>query len=289
MVFLNGQLVAAEEAKVSVFDGGFLHGAGLFETMRADFGRIFRLDAHLDRLLASAEKLGLPIERPDLPLTSDFENLLLANGLQSARVRLTVTAGSMAAAAQAADRPVLTVCVTAGALTPYPPELYQRGMSVIITTFQQAVADPLCGHKTINYLPRILALRSAHRVGCQEALWFTPANHLAEGSISNVFVVKGGALATPPLNTPVLPGISRAVVLEIAGEESIPAEEKQLNINDLLDADEVLLTNSSMQVMPVCRVEKRGIGAGRPGPMAERIGRAFRRKADAECRQDGGM
>ena len=283
VIYLNGELLPAADARISIYDGAFLHGAGLFETMRSDYGHVFRLDHHLDRLLASAEKLALPIEKPDLPLTRDFDELLKRRGLETARVRLTVTVGSMHPAAAEEERPPLTVCVTAVDLPPYPAELFAKGMSVMITTFTQSTADPLAGHKTVNYLPRLLALRHAQRFKCGEALWFTPQNHLAEGCISNVFVVKDGALATPPLNTPVLPGVSRAVVLEIAREQSIPAEEKTLNINDVLDADEILLTNSSMQVMPVCRVEKQIIGTGQAGPVTGELRRHFHAKVKAEC------
>lgn len=284
LVFINGDFVPAEEARISVFDGGFLHGAGLFETMRAEHGRVFRFDAHIDRLLNSAEKLGLPISRADLPLSRDVNELLDRNELQSARLRLTVTVGSMLTAATEGQAPPLTVCVTAAALPPYPAELYERGMSVLITSFRQSTADPLCGHKTLNYLPRLLALRSAQRMRCGEALWFTPQNLLAEGSISNVFVCKGMNIATPPLTTPVLPGIARAVVMEIAKREQIAVEEKPLNINDLLDADEVFLTNASMQVMAVCRVEKKDIGTGQPGALTNRLRELYKALVDEECR-----
>lgn len=283
VVFLNGEFLPADEARISIYDGGFLHGAGLFETMRADFGHAFRLDAHLDRLLNSAEKLGLPIARPDLPLTRDVDELLARNKLQTARLRLTVTVGSMLASPASEERPALTVCLTAAEMPPYPADLYARGMSVLITTFKQSPTDPMCGHKTLNYLPRLLALRSAQKLQCGEAFWFTPQNQLAEGSISNVFIAKGGAIATPPLSTPVLPGVSRSVVLELAKAAGIAAEEKPININDLLDADEVFLTNSSMQVMPVCRVEKRDIGAGTPGPLARKLRELFVEQVGKEC------
>jgi branched-chain amino acid aminotransferase len=283
MVFLNGAFLPAEEAQISVFDGGFLHGSGLFETMRADHGKVFRLDEHLERMLHSSEKLGLPLERPDLPLTRDFDELLARNNLTIARLRMTATFGGMHPASSTSDGVAKNICVTATALPPYPPELTARGMAVMITTFTQSSHDPLAGHKTTGYLPRLLALRDAHKHGCGEALWFTPQNYLAEGSVSSVFIVRDGGLATPPLDTPILPGVSRAVVLELAAQECVPCEEKRLTINDLLDADEVFLTNSSLQVAPVCRVEKKDIGNGKPGPVTARIREAFRALVDREC------
>jgi len=298
-VFLNGQFVSAEEARVSAWDGGWLHGAGLFETMRASQGRIFRLNAHLDRLAASAQKLLFPLERPDLPLTSDFEELLSRNGLADrgsadpartdARVRLTVTAGTMletvsGGSGTADDRPKLTACVTAARLTFYPSEVLERGMTVVISPYKTSPDDPIAGHKCTAYLPRLLALRDAHAKHAGEALWFTTSNLLAEGSISNVFVVRQGRLCTPPRETPVLPGITRAAVLELALAAGLDTAEKPLTINDLLDADEVFLTNTIMGVMPVGRVERREIGNGKPGELTRRLRADYLDLVERECK-----
>lgn len=286
VIFKDGDWLNADDASVSVFDGGWLHGAGLFETMRAEFGTVFRLDAHLDRLMNSADKLLIPIERPDLPLTTDFEALLRRNELPEARVRMTVTSGRVDNHEQSDDRPKLTVIVTAAPLTGYPPELYERGLSVVISRYRQNPDDPLTGHKSTSYLSRLVALREAQQSQCGEALWFTTQNLLAEGCLSNVFVVKDGKLHTPPLSTPVLPGIARAVVVEIAGEQSIELAQRPLTIDELLDADEVLLTNSIMQVLPVCRVERKNIGTGKPGEMARQLAEHYRKKVATECRPD---
>jgi len=281
-VLLNGQFVAASGAAVSVFDGGFLHGAGLFETMRAENGRIFRLDSHLTRLCNSAGKLLQPLERPDLPAQDQFRELLDRNELREARVRLTVTAGPMREGIDSGDQG-RTICVTASPLVAYPAAMYQRGVSVVICQCRQSAADPTAGHKTTAYLPRLLGLRHAHAAGCQEALWFTYQNQLAEGCISNVFVVREGRLRTPPLDTPVLPGIARGVVLQLAAQEGIPFDETPLHIHDLLDADEVFLTNTIMQVIPVVRVEKHDIGGRRVGPLVPRLLAVFRRLVGEEC------
>jgi len=281
-VYLNGRLIPRDEATVSVYDGGWLHGAGLFETMRAHREVVFRLDAHLDRLMESADRMLFPIERPDLPLSRDFRQLLVDNRLSDARVRLTVTAGSMLDNPQD-ERPALTVCATASARTAYPADLYKNGITVVISKHRQSIADPTAGHKTTSYLPRLLALRQAQKHRCGEALWFTPENRLAEGSISNVFVVAGDEVKTPPINTPVLPGITRAVVLEIGREEGMDMRETPLNVNDLLDADEVFVTNSGLEVMPVIRVEKRDIGDGKPGPVTCNLMQLYRERVEKEC------
>jgi branched-chain amino acid aminotransferase len=291
-VFLNGTFTQASEAQVSIWDGGWLHGAGLFETMRAYHGRIFRQDAHLERLMASAHKLLFPVERPDLPLTADFDELLERNGLTEARVRLTVSAGPMIGvdsdqANADDDRPSLTVCATALPVTPYAPELFAKGMTVSISPYKVSPDDPVAGHKCTCYLPRLLALRDAQTRRCGEALWFNTRNLLSEGSISNAFLVRGGGLATPPVDTPVLPGITRAVVIELASAAGVEVEQKHLNINDLLDADEVLLTNSIMEIMPVCRVEKHAIGTGKPGPVTRRLAEGYKAVVEKECKADG--
>ena len=281
-VYFNGAFVPAEDARVSVYDGGWLHGAGLFETMRAEGGRVFRLESHVERLRRSAGALLTPMERSDLPHEEAFRELLDRNMLKDARVRLTVSAGSMREAEEG-DVGRLTVCATASPLSGYAAKLYDRGVQAAVCDFRQSPSDPLAGHKTTSYLPRLLGMRLAQQKRCMEAIWFTTRNQLAEGSISNVFVVRDGVLKTPPLDTPVLPGIARGLVLEFASKFGIECEQCPLWIEDLLDADEVLLTNAIMQVMPVIRVERHDIGDGRVGPIAKRLHEEYRRRVCEEC------
>ncbi len=286
VVHLDGEFLPAADARIGVDNGGWLHGAGLFETMRAHNGRVFRLDRHLNRLCASAETLLTRIDRRLLPDQRIMSRLLEENGFTDARVRLTVTAGAMTAGQPDERRPV-TICTTASPLTPYPPELYDKGAAVLVSRFRQIPEDPLAGHKTTSYFSRLLALKQAHQAGCNEALWFTTQNLLAEGSISNVFIVKSNAVATPPLDTPVLPGVARTTVLDLCAQEDLKPEERTLTINDLLDADEVFLTNVIMQVMPVCQVEKREIGNGKPGPVTTNLLQRFRELIAKECESNG--
>lgn len=279
-VHFNGALVPVQEARVPIDDGAWLHGAGLFETVRVEHGRPFRWDVHVRRLQRSAAALLAPVADADLPSGQDVQRLLEKNGLRAARLRLTVSAGSMQAA-EADKRP--TVCLTATDLVPYDAALYDKGVAVILSPYRQCTTDPLAGHKTACYLPRLLALRRAHNARCQEALWFTEQNHLAEGCISNVLVVREGKLLTPPLDTPVLPGVARAAVLELAQDAGLLCEERRLDINDLLDADEVLLTSTIMLVLPVIRVEKRDIKGAKVGPVAHRLLEAFQQLIKKEC------
>jgi branched-subunit amino acid aminotransferase/4-amino-4-deoxychorismate lyase len=296
MVYLNGELVDASAATVSAFDAGVTHGAGLFTTLRSYGGKLFALDRHLARLAASATALSIPFPADTTPWIQAATDVLAANGLDDARMRITVTAGDVSrAASESGERDVVdateaapppfpgTVLITAAPLTGYPPELYQRGMTVMISPYRQPVGDPTAGHKTVSYFPRLLGLRSAQMAGCAEALWFTPDNRLAEACISNVFLVREGRLATPVIETPVLPGVMRGVVIELAREAGIEAEETTLTINDVLAADEVFLTNSIVEIMPVTAIERHTVGGGAPGKMVHRLAGLLRARIPRDC------
>lgn len=282
IVYLNGEFLDAPNARVSAFDGGWLHGAGLFETMRAESGTVFRLEAHLARLRRSIASLLPHHQQETLPSQSVFSELLNRNDLTSARIRLTVTSG-LAPNPQVQQEPNLTVCLTAVRLEDYPRECYDNGVQVAICNHRLSATSPIAGHKTTCYLPWLLGLREAQEAHCLEAIWFTTEAQLAEGSISNVFILKDEVLKTPPLDTPVLPGIARAVVLESAEKLGIDARETAMNVDDLLDADEVLLTNAIMQVMPVVRIERRDVGDGRVGSLARRLLDQYREIVKTEC------
>ena len=275
-MFLNDDFVPPDLARVSAQDAGLLHGAGLFETMRAHRGIVFRLPRHLARMKRSAEQLGLVLpERFDQVPTLVAE-LLRRNEQQEARVRLTITPGHAA-------QPQPLLMINALPFQPYPDEYYRKGMTVLISSRRQTPYDTCCAHKTLSYYNRLLALREAAAKSCHEALWFTPEGGLAEGCISNVFVVRDSLLRTPPLDTPVLPGITREAVLELADQQKIKVEQAKLSIDDLLDSDEVFLTNVILKIMPVCHVERKGIAAGKPGPLTARMSQAYDQLVETEC------
>ncbi len=280
-VVLNGRLVDGSQATVSVFDAAVLHGVGLFETIRAYGGRVFRLNAHLERMRRSAEALKLPLAVDAQPIRASIEQVMAANRLSDARLRVTLTPGATVRPGGGEGPGEPTLLVTGVATAAYPVQYYEQGMTVLISAFRQSAGDPLAGHKTTCYWPRLAALREAHDKGCGESLWFTTDNLLAGGSISNVFIVRDGVLLTPPIGTPVLPGTVRAFILEAATRAGPEAREAPLTINDLLDADEVFLTNSAMEVMPVCRVERKPIGNEKPGPVTAWAAEQYRREAQA--------
>jgi len=270
-VYLNSQLIDFDAAKIHVSSPALLHGVGLFETLRAYDGKPFKLQPHIDRLKASAEKLNMPIGDLIEQIPDAVTQVLQANELADARIRFTIAPpGPHNESAE----PLLLIA--AQATSGYPADFYQKGMTVYVCSdYRQSRQDPLAGHKTTSYFARLLVLRDAQERGCGEALWFTPENLLAEGCISNVLVVKAGRLATPPLDTPVLPGVTRAVILEIAQAKGLDVEEKPQTLKDLLDADEVFLTNAIMEVMPVTRVERRAIGDEKPGAITNQLRNAY--------------
>ena len=269
---------------MSVFDAGFSHGAGLFETLRAYRGRVMALAGHVARMNQSAAALNLPVAIDVGQITEMVDELLAANDLSDARLRLTVTPGNVPRPGEApSEDPAPTVLLTAEPLRPYAAELYQHGMRVCICPYRQNPSDPLTGHKTLAYLPRLLAMKDAAAKRCQESLWFTTDHRLAEGSVSNVFIVRDGAVVTPPTDTPVLSGIVRRAVLDLAKDQGVPAMEEAVTIETLLAASEVFLTGSIMEVMPVTAIERHTVGSGAPGPITRQLATAYKSKVADEC------
>jgi branched-subunit amino acid aminotransferase/4-amino-4-deoxychorismate lyase len=284
-VFVQGRVVSRAEARVSAFDAGLLHGVGLFETMTASGGdaggpeavRVFGLEAHLDRLSASAAATGLSDEVRTGPLADAVRLTVARSGLARARVRLTMTGGDLnllESRGRSTHEP--TVLISAQPATVYPDAMFERGVMVTLGDARVNPLDPLAGHKTLNYWGRLRELQAAGGRGAGEAILLQVTNHVAGGCVSNLFVVSGGSLVTPTARgeeerggvpSPVLPGITRAAVIGIAAGMGVGCQRRMLTIDDVLDADELFLTNSSWGVLPVVGVERESIGGGGPGPM----------------------
>ncbi len=283
-MILNGRLLRYEDARIAPFDGGFLHGAGLFETMRARHGRALMLQAHLDRLHASAAALAMEFHLETQVIADCICELLVAEDLADARIRLSISAGDLRVTDGKANDRECTTLISAAPYAAYAPGLYENGMSVLVSSCRQNPQAPTTGHKTLSYMDRMLALRQAHVAGAGEALWFTATeNALAEGCVSNVFLVApDGCVLTPPCQYPaekslrmVLPGITRNVLINLENKEDIKIEEKMLFIDDLLGASEVFLTNAMMGIMPVSRIERHAIGLEKPGPVTRKLMRLY--------------
>ena len=279
-VFLNDKLVDIDKAGISVTDSGFLYGAGIFETMRSYNSVVFSLKDHLDRLFFSAKSLSINHTYDRKFITDAIYKLLQTNKLADARFRLTLTGGPMSEPEQ---KRRATLLIAATKIQPYPAEYYKNGVLVVLCPFRQNPAEPIYRHKTINYFSRMIALNLAHQRRAADALWFTVDNRLAEGCISNVFLVKDSVLYTPPIKTPVLAGVARKTACQLAIKNSIKLVEKDLSIDDVLSAEEIFLTNVIMQILPVSGVEKHTVGNGKVGPVTKKLQKYFDELIKSEC------
>jgi branched-chain amino acid aminotransferase len=281
LVNLNGALLPPDRAHISVFDRGFLYGDSIYEVVRTYGGRVFELEAHLDRLERSATRIGMALPWPRAELEHQLDLTLLAAALPGeayARLVITRGEGEISLDPALAERP--TVVILVQELHPPPEETYQQGVRVELVGVRRNLREALDpAAKTGNYLNSILALREAKATGAYEGLMLNREGQLTEGSTSNVFVVKGGALATPPLEAGILEGVTRRVVLNLASQLGIPAAERPLLPEDLLGADEAFLTSTIREVLPITRVGERPVGAGAPGPVTLRLLSAFRERA----------
>lgn len=279
LVSIDGQSCEPDAARVSVFDRGFLYGDSVFETLRTYGGRPFALDEHLERLRRSAARVLMELPVPPEELAREIRSVLEAARNPESYVRVIVTRGSgpMGLDLGFEVRPLRVVIVAP--LAAPPPELYDGGVAVV--TFRaRRVADATdaAGAKVGNYLVSVLAMQKAREAGALEALIVDHDGNVVEGASSNVFVVHGATLWTPPEDAGILPGITRRVLLGVAAELGVPCEERPLPLSDLLGADEVFITSSIREVFPVVRVDGAAVGTGKPGPLSRRLLLAFRKK-----------
>ena len=265
-VWLNGRLVPAEKATVSVIDRGFLLGDALFETMRAYGGHVFRLAEHLDRLARGAKRIGLPL--PD-GLADAVAKTLKGNGLVDAAVRLTVTRGPGTGLTPPED-PQPTVVIAAR-----PPSKPPDAVRAAWARGRVNEHSTTAGLKRPAYLDAVVEMAQARAAGYDDVLFLDTAAHLAEGAYSNVFVLARGTLRTPPPTCGILPGITRAAVLEIAAEQGRATAEESLDPPVLDEAEEAFLTSSLREIVPLVSVGGRPIGRGEPGPVTRGIQAAY--------------
>ena len=287
IVYLNGSLIPRSQARVSVFDHGFLYGYGLFETMRAYHGTIFLLERHLKRLLNSAAVIGLSSELAEIDLGKACTDTLMANGLQDARLRLTVSRGEVDSFSGSGTSVAPTVLVTARSYQALPAQIYNRGFRVGASSFRRYSQSPLSRLKSANYLLNVLARKEAEAAGLDESLLLNERGFITEGSISNVFFVAHSGLVTPPVESGILPGITREVVMELADALGIDVTEGEVRLEDLGQFDEAFLTNSVMEIMPLVEVRDNAgevitIGSGRPGKITRRLMAAYREMVERE-------
>ncbi len=276
-IYLNGRFVPEHEAKVSVFDHGFLYGDGIFEGIRAYFGRVFKLKEHLDRLFDSARTITLDIGVSKSEMQEIVLETLRRNNLSDAYIRLVVSRGKGDLGLDPNKCPKAGVICIADKITLYPESLYQAGLEVKTVATRRNNVDSLNPRiKSLNYLNNILAKIEAHQAGVMEAVMLSQEGYVSECTGDNIFIVKKGALVTPPIYAGILEGITRNTAMELAQSAGIPVKEEMFTRHDLYTADEVFLTGTAAEMIPVIKVDGRVIGDGIPGPVFNRLLPMFR-------------
>ena len=276
-IYIDGAFLPEAEAKISVFDHGLLYGDGVFEGIRFYNGRIFRLEGHLDRLWDSARAICLEIPLTREEMTAALIESVRQNGLRDGYIRLLVTRGIGNLGLNPYNCKKASVIIIAASIALYPEEHYERGLDVITCGTRRISPGALSSQvKSLNYLNNILAKIEAIQAGAGEGLMLNDAGYVAECTGDNVFVLKRGMLSTPPIYAGALRGITRGVVIEIAGELGIPFHEPELTRYDIYTADECFLTGTAAEIIPVVTLDKRLIGSGKPGPVTARFNARFR-------------
>lgn len=282
-VFIDGLKSGPADAKVSVFDRGFLYGDSVFETLRTYARRPFALDEHMARLERSAGRvlIRMPLDRAAFAREVETAVLGVDNEESIARVMLTRGQGESLGLDPALAPTPLRVIIVAP-LQAVPAEKYATGIGVI-THPAPRLADgtPAAGAKIGNYLAAVLAMDAARKAGAEEALFVDHEGRVLEGSTSNVFAVKSGRLITVPEDLGILPGITRAHLLRLAAQAQIVTEIRQITESELFDCDELFISSSIRELLPVVRVNGRPIGSGRPGTLSLSLLSAFRSSARA--------
>ena len=279
-IYLNNKFVKDEEAAISVFDHGFLYGDGVYETIRSYGNRISMRDQHVARLFRSAEAIGLTIpipmkNWPDLLHESMVRNDV-GNVQRDAYLRITISRGVGDIGLDPSLCPSPTVVIMAKPLTPPAPSLYENGVALIVASTKRNLPSALSPQiKATNFLNNILAKREAIAAGVFDSIFLNWEHHLTECTVSNLFFVTDGCLRTPAVECGLLDGITRTIVMQLARELRIPIEEGRFTPDQLYQANECFLTNTSMEIMPVASVDHRPIGEGKPGPLTRKLRELF--------------
>jgi branched-chain amino acid aminotransferase len=277
VVYINGELVSREKARISAFDRGFLYGYGLFETMRSYSGRVFCLDRHIARLADSAAFLGIKEALEPEKLEVGVLTTLKANGLEDARIRLTVTAGEGSRGIALPSTGNLTTIITVEALSLPSVEKYSKGLRTSIASIRRNNKSPLCRMKTLGYMENMLAHTEAVGAGCDEAILLNTDGCVAECGASNILIVESGRVVTPPVDAGILPGITRGIVIDLAAKLDIELMQESIGVERLKKAQEVFITNSVIEIMPVASIEGREVGMGCRGKITELLTAEYRK------------
>ena len=278
LVYIDGELVPKSQAKISVFDHGFLYGDGVFESILVTNGVAFKLKEHIDRLYDSAKAICLDIPMSKEEMIKTVADVVRANGFKDAYIRLIVTrgVGDLGLDPRKCRRPTIVIIVDKIKL--YEEEALSKGLTAIISSVRRDRVDATTHEvKSMNYLNNILAKLEANAVGADEAIMLDDRGFVSEGTADNIFIVKNGVIYTPPRTCGILPGITRARVMKLAEELGYKVVEKDITPVELLTADEVFLTGTAASIVPVTKIAGRVVGDGKPGPITEKLMERFKR------------
>jgi len=277
LVYINGELVPKSQAKISVFDHGFLYGDGVFESILVTNGVAFKLKEHIDRLYDSAKAICLDIPMSKEEMIKTVVDVIRVNGFRDAYVRLIVTrgVGDLGLDPRKCQRP--TVIIIVDKIKLYGEEALNKGLTAIISSVRRDRVDATTHEvKSMNYLNNILAKLEANAVGADEAIMLDDRGFVSEGTADNVFIVKNGVIYTPPRASGALPGITRARVMRLAEELGYKVVEKDITPAELWTADEVFLTGTAAGIVPVTKIAGRVVGDGKPGPITRKLMERFK-------------
>jgi len=282
---VDGRLGSEEDRLLSPLDQGFLFGASVYETLRTYGGVPFLVKRHLKRLRESASALAIEIDISDETLAERLQETLDAAGNDESSVRIVVSAGVGKIDYRKGSAKKPTIVIVVRPLQAYPESLYRDGATASFVSVMRAARGNLSPRiKSSNLINNLMALREAHERGDYEALMLNPEGDVCEGSMSNVFVVRDGVIATPPISAGILEGITREMVLSIARDGGLTLEERSIRPDELRGADEVFITASSRQVVPIVKVDDKPIADGRPGPITQKLISLYQEKIHALMR-----
>ena len=272
LVYIDGEYLPKEAAKISVFDHGLLYGDGVFEGIRSYKGRVFKLDEHLQRLYDSAKAIMLKIPISIEEMEEAVLETLRRNQLHDAYIRLVVTRGVGDLGLDPDKCPVPTIVIIADKIALYPPHLYDDGLEIITVSVRRNYAEAISPRiKSLNYLNNILAKIEGKQAGVEEVLMLNAEGYVVECSGDNIFFVKENIIVTPPTHLGILEGVTRNAVIDLAHEVGITVEEKVFTRHDLYTAEECFLTGTAAEVIPVVKIDQRIVGNGSPGAVTQKL------------------
>jgi len=276
LVYLNGHFVEHENAKVHVYDHGFLYGDGVFEGLRIYGGKVFKLHEHLVRLYESAAHICLQIPLTIEEMTKAVIDSVAANKREDGYIRLVITRGVGNLGLDPRSCPTPQIIIIVDGISLYPREMYENGMEIVTASTIRNHPNALNPRiKSLNYLNNIMGKLEAIRAGVPEALMLNHFGEIAECTADNIFIVSKGILRTPHKNAGILEGVTRNTVLDLARENGVPVEETTLTRHDLFTSEECFLTGSGAEIIPVTKCDNRVIGSGKPGAITLRLIAAF--------------